>query len=667
MSVRRAILGAGAILIAFAALAVAAPQQVGGPITLVSTYGNSMLPAYGPSDLVVVARTAMYVEGDVVAYTSETLDTTILHRIVGEDVEGYITQGDNNDWLDPDRPTDEEILGTSRLRVPHVGRLLELPLPIRAAMVTGLAALAIFGGTAPRHRRGRDRRRSSGNVPSFPDTRSDPASAHAQSDEKGQAMSTRFHDSASLEPAWAGWPGGTAALAGISTLAAGVLLVAATFVPSTQPGDVTYSHNSAFDYTTAAPRGLVYPEGEVTTGEPVFLRLVDRLDLAYTHEVVAGDDTPGQTPTGDLTGRLWLEISDGSGWSHRRPLGPEEQSSGGQLAIEERLDVPAIRDLVEEIREESGASGSSEKIEVTAEITVDGELAGTPISDNLSPTLGFDLTEHRLAPRTEGDEAVGISSEDRTVTVAGAEAARLEFVGRGMDVADARLAGLGLLVLALLTFLVAGIAAVRHGRLSEADRLHLRYRSRMVEVSSLQPPPNHGSVVVRDMEMLANLAQLSERPILHHVDDGLHTYVVEDETTQYRYLLEAEQEVAPEDDDTVVADVPAVEPVPPPKAARVRRRRRAKAKTPQGPDSAESVETQPEPAAPLAPEAAPELDSLESLFELHGAQSRITGAATPPSEHEGNGHVVPEPEEASQPRARVAQDFFANGAWSARG
>ncbi|MEX0834528.1 MAG: hypothetical protein WD010_00435, partial [Nitriliruptor sp.] len=114
-----------------------------------------MLPTYTASDLVVVTKASDYDVGDVVAYRSDQLGAVVLHRIVDVDDDGYVTSGDNNDWLDPDRPTADELMGTARLRVPGAGRLLEVPTPLRAAMVTMLAALALFGGHRIRHRRAR--------------------------------------------------------------------------------------------------------------------------------------------------------------------------------------------------------------------------------------------------------------------------------------------------------------------------------------------------------------------------------------------------------------------------------------------------------------------------------------------------------------------------------
>ena len=47
-----------------------------------------------------------------------------MHRIVDATATGFVIQGDNNDWLDEDQPTQDEILGKLFLRVPQGGKAL---------------------------------------------------------------------------------------------------------------------------------------------------------------------------------------------------------------------------------------------------------------------------------------------------------------------------------------------------------------------------------------------------------------------------------------------------------------------------------------------------------------------------------------------------------------
>src|SRR5688500_747507 len=101
------------------------PLGLGGGTTYVTTHGTSMEPEFSTGDLAVLSRAGSYSVGDVVAYRSGGLDTIVMHRIVAMDGDGLVTQGDNNDWLDEDRPTEDELLGRLFLRIPQGGKALD--------------------------------------------------------------------------------------------------------------------------------------------------------------------------------------------------------------------------------------------------------------------------------------------------------------------------------------------------------------------------------------------------------------------------------------------------------------------------------------------------------------------------------------------------------------
>lgn len=650
---------------------LAAPQQLGGPVAVMSTFGDSMLPTYQPSDLVVVARAPAYEVGDVVAYHSDEIGTVVLHRIVDGDDEGYVTSGDNNDWLDPDRPTREQLMGTARLRVPQAGRLLEVPAGVRASGVTALGALALFSGTR-RSRRGRRRRRG----PVSTTTRDERPGTAGRAPVRSERHEPRTTSPTQRSPrttaragaTWTGWPGATVAMAAVLLTTAGLLGVAAFTTPTTVPGELDYIHRGTFDYTTAAPTGLVYPDGEVTTGEPVFLRLVDTLDLVYTHELEA--------PAQDVRalGRLWLELADGSGWSHRTPLGSEVEATDEPLVLDETLDVPAVRALVEQIREEAGVAGGSERVDVIAEIEITGTIAGAEIADDLAPTLGFDLSEQLLVPRLEEDEEAS-TTQDGSVTVDDMETARVEIAGRGLDVPDARTLAVILSTTALVALATGVVGAARRGRVDEAERLRLRYGSKLVDVTSLSGPATHSVAMVEDASTLAALADRAERPILHHRDGDVHTYVVEDDTTQYRYELVVPTPATPaghapagpaaqEPPDPAPADTPAPD-VPSPDPGHVASHEPATSAAPR-PSPAASVPA-PQPSRPhTEPDPGVQAyDELEQLFDRGAptlASDRDEAAGGPGSDEAPSAEAVRSP----RPKARVSADPFGRGPWAAR-
>ena len=146
---------AATIVVALAlvlAIAVAASSR----FTCVTTRGISMNPLYYQGDLVVVQRTGDYKVGDIIGYHSAKLrDSIVLHRIIEVDEGHFVTQGDNNSFIDPDRPTEADVVGEAWLHVPKVGSLLGGG---RRNVLFGVVGVLVAAGSMhPRRRRSRRR------------------------------------------------------------------------------------------------------------------------------------------------------------------------------------------------------------------------------------------------------------------------------------------------------------------------------------------------------------------------------------------------------------------------------------------------------------------------------------------------------------------------------
>lgn len=111
--------------VAWVALVVAAfvlwPQRWGGSMTYVVTSGTSMQPRFAQGDLAILRSNGNYRPGDVAAYRSTELKRIVMHRITRETAQGYTFKGDNNDFLDPETVSEQQMLGKLAVRVPKVG------------------------------------------------------------------------------------------------------------------------------------------------------------------------------------------------------------------------------------------------------------------------------------------------------------------------------------------------------------------------------------------------------------------------------------------------------------------------------------------------------------------------------------------------------------------
>ncbi len=117
-----------------------------------------MLPSLQGSDLVALRPTSNPEIGDVVGYHSVLLDRVVLHRITGIEGGHYILKGDNNSFIDPDRPTRSEIVGQVWFHVPSGGHVIAwLHVPWVLAAVAALFVLLIgFDRPGSRSRRERE-------------------------------------------------------------------------------------------------------------------------------------------------------------------------------------------------------------------------------------------------------------------------------------------------------------------------------------------------------------------------------------------------------------------------------------------------------------------------------------------------------------------------------
>lgn len=122
------------------------PMSLGGRTALVFVSGESMSPALEHQDLVVVRNDVGFGVGDVVVFAipgdGPGAGRWVVHRVVDQVGDGYVMQGDNRDWIDPWRPTDDDVVGTVVARWPGGGSV------IRSVMVLALQPWVWFVASA---------------------------------------------------------------------------------------------------------------------------------------------------------------------------------------------------------------------------------------------------------------------------------------------------------------------------------------------------------------------------------------------------------------------------------------------------------------------------------------------------------------------------------------
>jgi len=121
------------------------PQSLGGRADWVLVSGTSMLPRLHTGDLVLVEHQSSYRVGDVVAYRIPKGQTgaghVVIHRILGGNgTTGWTMKGDNRTAPDLWHPTNHDVIGAKRVRIPDAWFVLRaFHMPILLALFTGLA------------------------------------------------------------------------------------------------------------------------------------------------------------------------------------------------------------------------------------------------------------------------------------------------------------------------------------------------------------------------------------------------------------------------------------------------------------------------------------------------------------------------------------------------
>lgn len=508
-----------------------APTNIGGSTRYVVTSGVSMEPRFHTGDLAVVRPAANYRVGEIVAYRSTLLHTVVLHRIIARDGNRYVFKGDNNHFIDPVRPTRSELLGKLWLHVPRAGRVLEmLHTPVAAALLCAVVGLlTLFGVKDSRRRRRRRRKGAAGSGrPGIP-----------------VVNSPRDHR-----------PFNFGALLAASAAAAVVFVLVGLIAftrPASRPvpASTPYTQQVRFGYSAHVHPGLIYPNGTLTTGDPIFLSLVHDVSISIDYRLTAGAPS---TVTG--TEEVLLQLSGPGGWSRNLVLTPPTRFRTTHTSTEVTLDVPQVQRLLGKVEQLTGGGNLvTFGIAVVPRVHINGTVAGHPIKATFAPALGFGLTPTQLvadgvsasgpsaagaAPTTTaGAPKVGYSQSTTgaVMAVPGSAPTTLTMLGVSPTISLLRwLALIGLLAsvaVALYAFL-----RKRGEPFEESVQIQTKYGHLIVPIvagEDLGWPP----VDVPNIKALARLAESGQRLILHNRSGDVDTYMVNDEGTVYRYQVKA--------------------------------------------------------------------------------------------------------------------------------
>lgn len=353
---RRLLAAVSAVLILLGVGAV-----VTGRVGYVVTNGVSMEPLYHTGDLVVIAKASSYHVGEIVAYHGDLEGhLVVLHRIVGGNASGFTMKGDNNKSIDPLRPTASQVIGRAILHIPKVGLFLTSPI-VRALLVLLIVVLWASLAFEPRRR---SSVRSPGPLGSSPGRQVVSPLLQSPGPRTWGGTVRPLLRSSGAAPAFArpaaglGVPGGVnppplvagtgrvgrgrapaawQMLAGLDVLL-GVALALSLLVGSSRaaPEPPAFTQTGVLTYHARPPASATYPSGHIVTGDPVFLKLVDRLGISFFYST----DAPASSVLGNA--RLDAVVSAASGWQISLPLVNATPLTAGHADLTTTLNLGQI-------------------------------------------------------------------------------------------------------------------------------------------------------------------------------------------------------------------------------------------------------------------------------------------------------------------------------------
>ncbi len=321
-------------------------------------------------------------------------------------------------------------------------------------------------------------------------------------------------------------------------LAFGAIAGVAWSQPQMRPGTepVPYSERVSFGYATPVAPSMVYPDGMVRTGQPIFLDLVSSLD------VTAHFSFATSAPHGPLTGRMaeTVRLVYGTGWStlldQVAPL-PLQASQGTATVA---VNLARMSKVLAAANKITGVEAAMPTLVVTPVVTFQGRVSGQRVSTSYAPSLSFEVNNLELSvvdQSSAGSSAASPMQQSQAGSVQRhvLQAATMTVMGRAARVSTVREVGEAGAA-ASLGIALAGVAwARRRRRQEETAQIEARYHPDLIGVRTSPDDGKRSVVDVVGISALAKVAKAYGSLILDHHEGGAHSYYVDAGTMLYRY------------------------------------------------------------------------------------------------------------------------------------
>jgi EAL domain-containing protein (putative c-di-GMP-specific phosphodiesterase class I) len=334
---------------------------------------------------------------------------------------------------------------------------------------------------------------------------------------------------------WGGIFEGVFFLFGLLFFASIILLIFGFTRPLTRsvPADVNYQQTGNFSYTAAAQPGI-YDSAIIQTGEPLFLKLTDSLNIKFQY-ALEGEELQEIAGTYQLVARV---VDDQSGWQRTIPLKGMTTFTGETFTSNATIDLRQIQTLIDTLEQKTEFRQSFYSLVIIPQVTITGKIMDRALQDSFEPSLVFRFDKLHLY-LTGKDPEVDPLNPTKSGLLSGfrIESNKFQLFGKDIDVSKIRnvsLTGLGISLsgLVILGFLIIFLAKRSHESL-----IKMKYDSMMVDAQNHGFETKPGMIDVSTIDDLAKLAERYNSMILHVKHDLAHYYLVQENGATYRFAI----------------------------------------------------------------------------------------------------------------------------------
>jgi len=283
--------------------------------------------------------------------------------------------------------------------------------------------------------------------------------------------------------------------------------------------------------TTPLPLKTVKP-GEVT----LYTKLLDHVDASFQYDFNASSPVENLSQEVEIVGLL--EGTDK--WSKQITLVPGTRKDGA-FKLDFPLDIARFTTLIDDIKNETGASAEEYKLTIQAYVHVTGKTDYGNIDEVFSPAWSTAMNAGTLE-WTEELRQTKAGAIETTDTVKNTR----RYLGFSRDALRYFTMVLAFIFYACLMFsLWLGIRSRRYAQVpfaeKESQRIHKKYGERMVDTIEPTTVTVARTIKLDSIDGLMTIADELGKPVIHQSPGTAadkHTYHVYDGEIRYEYVLE---------------------------------------------------------------------------------------------------------------------------------